>query len=229
MDVTSEIRNNNLIYSASDNTDPNTYASSKAFNYAEGLSIHKPAETNISVVPFTLNYEDSVGLFGAENHFIKVSVEIDGNIVLLEYLDPGYVSGLIDFNNTDTSPSYSTGIVDSGAAENDNNYDSAKTPPLTLPIIGTEAYFSVKLINNKTGNIYVDSHVDARLYTKEREEHPYDLMYITPKDFFYIGVHARNTKRLPYNISCEVGKEYLPLAAINDKSYIMRTSNNTSY
>ena len=229
MDVTSEIRNHNLVYSASDNTNPNTYSSSKRLNYAEGVSIHTPAETRIGVVPFTLNFEDSVGLFGIENYFAKISIDIDGNIVLLEYLDPGYSSGLVDVDNTDTSPSYSTALVNSGAVENDNNYASADTPPLTLPIIGTEAYFSIKLINNKTGNIYVDSHVDARLYTNEREEHPYDLMYVKPKDFFYIGIHARNTKRLPYNITCEIGKEYLPLTAINDKSYIMRTQNKPSY
>ena len=30
-----------------------------------------------------------------------------------------------------------------------------------------------------------------------------------PKDFFYIGFHARNTKRLPYNVNLKVGGEFI--------------------
>ena len=41
-------------------------------------------------------------------------------------------------------------------------------------------------------------------FTKDRVEWPYDKMYINPKSFFYIGFHARNTKRLPYNVSMTV-------------------------
>ena len=66
-------------------------------------------------------------------------------------------------------------------------------------------YVGVSLSNLKTGNKYIDAWFDVRLYTKAREEHPYDEMYLPVKDYFYIGFHARNTKRLPYNVECLIG------------------------
>ena len=73
----------------------------------------------------------------------------------------------------------------------------------------SDAYISVELENLKTGNKYIDSWFDVRLYTKDRMEHPYNKMYVRIKDFFYIGFHARNTKRLPYNVKCVIGQEYI--------------------
>ena len=62
----------------------------------------------------------------------------------------------------------------------------------------------IDLHNLKTGNKYIDAWFDVRLYKPNREEHPYDVMYVDPKGFFYIGFHARNTKRLPYNVNMTV-------------------------
>ena len=70
----------------------------------------------------------------------------------------------------------------------------------------SDGVLSVILFNRGTGNQYVDKHLDVRLYNRDREEHPYDIMYVRPSDVFYIGFHARNTKRLPYNVTCEIGK-----------------------
>ena len=67
--------------------------------------------------------------------------------------------------------------------------------------------FSVYLENKKTDNIYVDSHVDGRLYKIDREEHPYELMYAAAKDCVYVGIHARNTKRLPFDMTVYFGYE----------------------
>ena len=78
-------------------------------------------------------------------------------------------------------------------------------------------FVSVDLKNFKTGNIYTDSWLDVRLYTADKEEHPYDLMYIRPNQFFYLGIHARNTKRIPYNLELAIGEEYKPLEEIHDK------------
>ena len=82
---------------------------------------------------------------------------------------------------------------------------------------------SVDLRNLKTGNKYIDSWLDVRLYTDKREEHPYDLMYVPATSFFYIGFHARNTRRLPYNVQCTVGDLYLPYdqLAANQSRFIM--------
>ena len=229
MDITAEILKNDQIYSASDNTNPDRYASGKVLNYASGASITKPAIEEISVVPYNLHYEDTVGLFGVENYFIRVNLNVIGDIVLAEYMEPGYTAATVDFNDTSASPSYTTGIIDNSAAENDSGWVSAATPPITLPDIGTGSYLSVKLINHETGNMFNDSHVDVRLYTSEQEEHPYDLMFIKPKDYFFVGVHARNTRRLPYKIEVKVGEEYSRLESINNKSLIMKTNDRPTY
>ena len=67
----------------------------------------------------------------------------------------------------------------------------------------------VDLTNLKTGNKYIDAWFDTRLYTKDKKEYEYEVMYINPKSYFYIGFHARNTKRLPYNVRMTVGDQFL--------------------
>jgi len=229
MNVTAEILKHDQVYSASDNTNPDRYASGKVLNYASGASIVKPNVEEISVVPYTLQYEDAVGLFGVENYFIRINLNVVGDIVLAEYMEAGYNAATIDLFNTSVSPSYSLAAKDDDAPENDIDWNSAATPAITLPDIGTETYLSVELINEKTENIYNDSHLDVRLYTSNHEEHPYDLMYIKPKDYFFVGIHARNTRRLPYKIQVKIGEEYTPLASITNQSYIMKSNDRPSY
>ena len=86
-----------------------------------------------------------------------------------------------------------------------NTYQPASTSGNTIDDF-TNKYFKVELINLTTGNIYVDSWLDTRLYNRYQEEHPYDVMYIKYNEPFYIGFHARNTRRLPYNINCVIGQ-----------------------
>ena len=229
MNVTAEILKHDQVYSASDNTNPDRYASGKVLNYASGASIVKPEVAEISVVPYNLHYEDAVGLFGVENYFLRVNLNVIGDIVLAEYMEQGYNAATIDLFNTYTSAGYSVAALDADAPENDTDWNSAATPAITLPDIGTETYLSVKLINNETGNMYNDNHLDVRLYTSEHEEHPFDEMFIKPKDHFFVGIHARNTRRLPYNIEVKIGEEYTKLEAITNKSYIMKTNERPSY
>ncbi len=103
----------------------------------------------------------------------------------------------------------------------DENYEPAEAKPYGLPELN-DMYLSVRLINEGTNNIYVDDWLDVRLYTRGREEHPYDLMYVKQHDFFYVGFHARNTKRLPYNVKVELGESVTSYDNIEDKRYIMR-------
>ena len=70
------------------------------------------------------------------------------------------------------------------------------------PVVG------INLSNLKTGNQFIDKWLDIRLYSRSRLEHPYDLMYVRPNDYFYIGFHARNTRRLPYDVECMIGIDY---------------------
>ena len=87
-----------------------------------------------------------------------------------------------------------------------------------------ELFSFFDLSNLKTGNKYIDNWFDVRLYTSSREEHPYDRMYVRANDFFYIGFHARNTRRLPYNVECIVGNEYVSEENLTDdqRRYIAR-------
>ena len=75
--------------------------------------------------------------------------------------------------------------------------------PLTEPLV------TVRLENLKTGNKFIDAWFDVRIYTKNKEEYAYDYMYIGANSYFYLGFHARNTKRLPYNIRMTVGEDYI--------------------
>ena len=77
MDVTAEIIRNTIVYGASDYTAAHSLSSSKSLNYVTGGSITKPDVATVSIIPFTLNYQDAVGLFGAENYIIKIKYNIN--------------------------------------------------------------------------------------------------------------------------------------------------------
>tara|TARA_B100001094_G_scaffold235106_1_gene230137 strand:- start:704 stop:1369 length:666 start_codon:yes stop_codon:yes gene_type:complete len=203
MDVTEEILRNTQIYGASDYTAHHSLASAKVLNYAEGASIQKPIQEKITVIPRMLKYQDSVGLFGAENVFIKVTLKIldSGNSCFEE---PGWQCMKIIEVDDALFNTYYTAVIDTKAdLDIENTYEPAQMTNV-LPAVPAP-YVGISLNNLKTGNKYVDAWFDVRLYTKAREEHPYDEMYVPYTDYFYIGFHARNTKRLPYNVECLIG------------------------
>ena len=271
MDVTAEILQNYITYGASDNTAPAGLSSSRSLNYASGPSIKRPDAIKIATIPYSLKYQDSVGLFGAENYFVKVTVNIDVTYVAAcfeelfwkcavirdindtstyyqqakidiesevptekeEVVDQGYyypevTSGPPDYIS-DTYYPYAVGSGDDldgntfGYSYDELDYNFANIIPNKLSI-KSDPYFSVDLKNIKTGNIYIDNWLDTRLYTASQEEHPYDKMYVRANDCFYLGVHARNTRRLPYNIECIIGDEYQEFAELTDEDrrYIAR-------
>jgi len=224
LDVTPQILDHHRIYGASDSTAANYTASSRSLNYANGATIQRPEVERVSTIPRVMNYKDSVGLFGVENHFVKVDVLLQ-NPILGDYeintykpaalseeapypLDPytfpndGYEfpgQAYIDYEadkDTDGSCDLTTCI---------NTFEPAMFSGESLDGIERK-FFKVELRNLKTGNIYIDSWLDTRLYNRYYEEHPYDIMYIKYNEPFYIGFHARNTKRLPYNIDCVIGQ-----------------------
>ena len=223
MNVTQEIQQNHIIYGASDYTGPQSLVASKSLNYAEGASITKPAEQECSVIPFTFRYEDTVGLFGVENYFTRVKLNIKGDIVLACYEEEGWECSVIT-TASDNDPYYEAAIVDSTApcVDDPNGYFCAYIIGNRLPALGGDSYVSIDLNNLKTGNMYTDDWLDIRLYTKNREEHPYDRMWVHVQDYFYIGFHARNTKRLPFDVSCVIGNEFSTYSNISNKSLIMR-------
>ena len=215
IDVTPQVLEFHNIYGGSDNTNQGYTSSSRALNYSKGASIQKPEFEQVSDIPREIKFKDSVGLFGSENHFVKVRFNlqnpISGDFVINDYL-PAATSVEIPYG-PDPYTHANQGYDEPGQAFIDlgadlwiikDDYEPATTSGDVFPNL-TSAFFKVELKNLKTGNIYVDSWLDVRLYNKNYEEHPYDIMYVKHNEPFYIGFHARNTRRLPYNVLCEVG------------------------
>ena len=209
-DVTPQIQKTNMIYGASDNTNPAYSSANRQLNYAVGGSIQRPEMDKVSIIPYTINYKDTVGLFGKENHFVRVNVNINPEVAFACFEEPGWECAVMNENlDLSTINTYVPAIADPELDKTIvNTYDPAAVLRGSLSY-KSDAYISVDLENLKTGNKYIDSWFDVRLYTATREEHPYDKMYVRLNDVFYIGFHARNTKRLPYNVKCVIGQEYL--------------------
>ena len=206
MDVTQEILRNTQIYGSSDYTAPHSLASAKVLNYAEGASIQRPVQEKVTVLPRLLKYADTVGLFGAENVFIKVDLNvIDTGRLCFE--EEGWDCLKMTFIDDPLLNTYYTAEMDPDKDLTiENTYEPAQIVNSLARV--PNAYIGVSLTNLKTGNKYIDSWFDCRLYTKAREEHPYDEMYLPINSYFYIGFHARNTRRLPYNVECLIGTGY---------------------
>ena len=214
MDITDQILRHHQIYGSSDYTAQHATSSSRALNYANGASIQKPELERVTTIPRVINYQDTVGLFGSENHFIKVDLKLQ-NPVSACYEEENWECARTSEETVDPDDDYTlpnTGgpvgqaYVDEDAdATTVNTYEPSQFTEDRLYDID-EALVKVDLKNLKTGNIYIDNWLDIRLYNRAREEHPYDVMYVGTSDYFYIGVHARNTRRLPYNIECVIGK-----------------------
>jgi len=221
MNVTQEIQQNHIVYGASDYTAPSGLAASKSLNYAKGPTINNPDRANVSVIPYTFRYADSVGLFGAENYFLRVDVKIATNIARACFEEEGWECSFINYEYKDLDPNYDGADITDKDKEILNDYRPANILENSLPAV-PDGYISIDLESIKTNNRFIDDWLDIRLYTQDKEEHPYNKMYMKGLGHFYIGVHARNTKRLPYDIMCEVGLEYRPYDSIEDKQFIMR-------
>lgn len=221
MNVTQEIQKNHIVYGASDYTAPGGLAASKSLNYAKGPTITNPDRATVSVIPYTFRYADSVGLFGAENYFVRVELDIISEVTKACFAEDGWQCAYIDYNYIDKDPNYNSANIEGKLGNTVNTYESANLLVDTLPGL-PDAYLSIDVSNIKSNNRFTDDWLDVRLYTDKREEHPFETMYVRPRSFFYIGVHARNTKRLPYDLRCEVGMEYRTYESIEDKKLIMQ-------
>ena len=224
MDVTPQILEHHRIYGASDNTNQGYVASSRALNYGKGPTIQRPETEKVTNIPRIIAFKDAVGLFGTENHFVRVQMNIQNPILGL-YFENGWIPANFGEETVDALDPYT--YVNEGNqpgqayidydADNDtdgtcgsattciNTYEPVDISGDTISNL-TSKYFKVELKNLKTGNIYIDSWLDVRLYNKQYDEHPYDLMYVKYNEPFYIGFHARNTKRRPYNVECAVAQ-----------------------
>ena len=211
MDVTQSIERAILNMGGSGTTNPAYAASSKSLNYAKDRNtIQNAATERVTAIPYVLNYKDTVGLFGAENIFVKVQLNIQSatsaftnvNVPENTYYPVWtfYEEGVENF--------YATGVFDFTLDRvTVNDYEPAKISNDLSAF--NKPYVRIDLTNLKTGNKFIDNWFDVRIYTKDREEYAYDTIYLSTNDYFYLGFHARNTRRLPYNVQLEIGNEYL--------------------
>ena len=240
VDVTEQIRQYHQLYGGSDNTQAGGLAASKSLNYAPAPTLQQAQRVSTTAYPFTFKLAGSVGLMGAENYYVRVQVELltplnpefeeDGWFpATLEYSNypevNTYVEAGIDFDADPPPPEPPegdcTGYIDPNfpGVFTFNCYQAAL---ITNPVpLFWDPLVSVDLNNIGVNNIYIDNWVEPMLYTREKKMWGYDKMYVRPSDHFYIGVHARNTRHLPYNINVTVGQEYKETAdLIVDKNLI---------
>jgi len=234
IDVTDQIQLYNQLYGGSDNTQASGLSSSKALNYALAPTLQQAQVVSTTVYPFTFKLVGSVGLMGAENYYVRVDVDLITPIDA-EFEEDGWNPADIEYGSATTVNTYESAVI---------NFDADPPPPAPTEEGTCVAYMdsnnpgifqfncyqpavitnpipkfwnplvSVDLNNIGVNNIYIDNWLDTMLYTRDKKMWAYDKMYIRPKDYFYIGVHARNTRQLPYNVEVIVGTEFKESAQI---------------
>ena len=208
MNVTDQVIKIHQTYGSSDNANPAYYSTNKSLNYAKtSNSLINARQENLTVLPYEINYKDSVGLFGTENIFVKLQINIQNSVSLVNGIEIGdYIDAVLFSNIDDSDIFYESAITDyKRDLETINTYEPALiTNDSSFSESIPNAHVEVILANLKTGNKYTDAWFDTTLYTPDRRPWEYDKIIVPIKSFLYIGFHARNTKRLPYNVSVTV-------------------------
>ena len=215
------------MYGGSDNTQAGGLAASKSLNYAPAPTLQRAQVVSTTVYPFTFKLVGQVGLQGAENYYVRVDVNLITPLDI-EFEEDGWEPADVEYGSATTINTYESEVVDFNADPPPPEppegecvgYIDPKFPGVfqfncyqaavfTNPIPKFwDPMVSVDLTNIGVGNIYIDNWLDTMLYTRDKKMWGYDKMYIRPRDHFYIGVHARNTRHLPYNVEVTIGTEY---------------------
>lgn len=206
-DITDQLNSSRNTYGGSDLTNPAYNAASKSLNLSSATnSIINATGVTISTIPFTITYEDSIGLFGAENYYTKINLNVidTGNqqIIVNDYI------GLTRSTDVALLNTYSAATEDELldiAPVNDFDPASRELGIDELP----ELFITLELNNEGTGNIYNDKHIEANLYDSDFNIANYEDVLVNSKGEFYLGVHCYNTRRIPYKISVTIGESAL--------------------
>ena len=248
-DVTEQIRQYNNLYGGSDNTQAGGLAASKSLVYAPAPTIQQAQRVSTTVAPFTFRLVGQIGLFGAENYYVRISTDVitslDDDFTINDYQEGvveqsgdipfnTYEPAQLDFDRDPPPPDPQPGAQQPPEKQADrfccaflggtpsdpvlNCYYGAKISE-GLPLL-FDPVISIRYVNIGTGNIYIDNWLEPMMYTREREMWGYDVMYIRPKDFFFFGLHARNTRHLPYNVDIIIGEEIISSAEVADQRLI---------
>ena len=77
MNVTEETNSSILLMGGSGSSLPANYASSKSLNFAKDSATIQNAKTErVTAIPRLIDFKDTVGLFGTENVFLKIDLEV---------------------------------------------------------------------------------------------------------------------------------------------------------
>ena len=228
MNVTEQI-NRQMVGYGGGSSNPSYYSSSKSLNYAKSSnSLINAREERVTAVPLVKSYVDTVGLFGAENIFIKIQLDIQNSLnvvngILVDgIVVNGYTNALLDEGIDDSDLYWNTAFTDYTLDLNTVNTFAPAEISNELDFV-PNGVVKIDLENLKTGNKYIDAWFDVRLYTPDRQPYEYDTMYVPLKGFFYLGFHARNTKRLPYNVRMTVNGELISSNTLsaNERKYLI--------
>jgi len=211
MDVSDQILHTHMMYGGSDNTNADRVSASYSINYAHGTSIANAIEVSFTSIPYTMKFKDSVGLMGVENIFYKVNLDVDRvggcledegyecmKATWVDELDPGWEAAFANFG-ADTLPIF-------------NYYEPARVNT-ELPLFDCPRA-TVSVRNYGTDNKWNDDWLDVRLYDENKKPIQENDFWINAKSSFYIGFHARNTRRLPFNVEITIGEQYKPASEI---------------
>lgn len=218
MDVTDQILDQARIQGSSDNTNPATIGAARVLNYAIGPTAVQAERHKVTSVPWTIPFTDRAVGLGADNFYVKFKLDVDEPRFAC-FEPPGWECARMSASSFDPSSDYEDAILYEAL---DNDDDGSCGPNLTCintyePAQTPEAQFyaqnlprlSVRVVNNGTGNMYVDKDFDVNLMQKSRRPIQEDVLWVTLNDEFYIVFHARNTKRIPYNVDLIIGEKVL--------------------
>ena len=217
MNVTAEINKKITQYGGSGSSRDNYLSSNKSLNFAGGTNnINTATGQTITAIPQFLDIKDEVGLFGSENIFMKMDLNILSSTTIfvnIDYEENGYFP-VWTLPEEGITNDYETALFDFTLdREIVNTYEPARISndlsQYERPVI------SVSVKNMKSGNQYLDCWLDYQVYDKHKNPIDYDDFYIDIKSDFYLGFHARNTKRLPVNFAIAIGIEYLEYSSLS--------------
>ena len=211
MNVTTEINNKIQSMGGSGCSNPTYLSSNKSLLFANGANnINTAPSQRVTAIPTQLKFSDSVGLFGSENTFVKVDLQIQSSIS---------VFANIEFPENTYFPVWTlddqTLVNDFYTAEFDYFTDKVTVDgyaPASITATLSEysrPMVSIDLNNLKTGNKFIDAWLEVTLYGKDKQAVDGDYLYTDIDSYFYVGFHARNTRRLAYNVDLKVGVEYI--------------------
>ena len=211
MNVTTEINNKIQSMGGSGSSNPAYLSANKSLLFAGGANnINTAPSQRVTAIPVQLNFSDSVGLFGAENRFVKIDLQIQSSSTVFANIDfpENSYFPVWTFADENLVNDYYTAVFDYlQDLETVNTY----APALVSGDLSTynRPIVSIDLTNLKTGNKFIDAWLEVTLYGKDKQPVDGDFFYTDIDSYFYIGFHARNTRRLPYKVDLKVGVEYL--------------------